>query len=249
MVIEQKIQELLDKREQARLGGGQKRIDSQHAKGKYTARERIAMLLDEGSFEEFDMFLTHRTTDFGLDKQQYLGDGVVTGYGTIDGRVVYVYAQDFTLIEIRGCGINDLKRVSEEKILNSYVAYNALCIGIARSVLANREVVNLDLTARLGVEIEERLCFFLVEVGNSYKNLFYAEMLYHLKRSLVLVIDLEPLNDASYLIFISVEEAYRSIYGTLVIYQLVCKKRAYLSRTDYRNGNFVSGIFRTGRVL
>ena len=97
MVIEQKIQELLDKRAEARLGGGQKRIDAQHAKGKYTARERINMLLDEGSFEEFDMFLTHRTTDFGLDKQQYLGDGVVTGYGTIEGRVVYVYAQDFTV--------------------------------------------------------------------------------------------------------------------------------------------------------
>lgn len=97
MLIEQKIQELLDKRNEARLGGGQKRIDSQHAKGKMTARERIAILLDEGSFEETDMFVTHRTTDFGLDKQQYLGDGVVTGHGTIDGRVVYVYAQDFTV--------------------------------------------------------------------------------------------------------------------------------------------------------
>ena len=97
MLIEQKIQELLEKRGEARLGGGQKRIDSQHAKGKMTARERIAILLDEGSFEETDMFVTHRTTDFGLDKQQYLGDGVVTGHGTIDGRVVYVYAQDFTV--------------------------------------------------------------------------------------------------------------------------------------------------------
>ena len=97
MLIEQKIQELLEKRNEARLGGGQKRIDSQHAKGKMTARERIAILLDEGSFEETDMFVTHRTVDFGLDKQQYLGDGVVTGHGTIDGRVVYVYAQDFTV--------------------------------------------------------------------------------------------------------------------------------------------------------
>ena len=97
MLIEQKIQELLDKRAEARLGGGQKRIDSQHSKGKMTARERLAILLDEGSFEETDMFVTHRTTDFGLDKQQYLGDGVVTGHGTIDGRVVYVYAQDFTI--------------------------------------------------------------------------------------------------------------------------------------------------------
>ena len=71
MLIEQKIQELLEKRNEARLGGGQKRIDSQHAKGKMTARERIAILLDEGSFEETDMFVTHRTVDFGLDKQQY----------------------------------------------------------------------------------------------------------------------------------------------------------------------------------
>ena len=82
MLIEQKIQELLDKRALARLGGGEKGIAKQHEKGKYTARERIAMLLDEGSFEEFDMFLTHRTTDFGLEKQVYLGDGVVTGYGS-----------------------------------------------------------------------------------------------------------------------------------------------------------------------
>lgn len=91
MSIEHKIQELLDKRVEAKKGGGEKRIESQHAKGKLTARERIDLLLDEGSFEEFDMFMTHRTTDFGLDKQQYLGDGVVTGHGTIDGRVVYVF--------------------------------------------------------------------------------------------------------------------------------------------------------------
>ncbi len=91
MSIEHKIQELLDKRVEAKKGGGEKRIESQHAKGKLTARERIDLLLDEGSFEEFDMFMTHRTTDFGLDKQQYLGDGVVTGHGTIDGRVVYCF--------------------------------------------------------------------------------------------------------------------------------------------------------------
>src|SRR5574344_279748 len=94
----EKVKQLIALREKARLGGGEKRIASQHEKGKYTARERIAMLLDEGSFEEFDMFLTHRTTDFGLDKQQYLGDGVVTGYGTIEGRLVYVYSQDFTVL-------------------------------------------------------------------------------------------------------------------------------------------------------
>ncbi len=93
----EKVQELIGHREQAKMGGGQKRIDSQHSKGKYTARERIAMLLDEGSFEEFDMFVTHRCTNFGIDAESYYGDGVVTGYGTIDGRLVYIYAQDFTV--------------------------------------------------------------------------------------------------------------------------------------------------------
>ena len=97
MSIEKKIEELLEKRKQALLGGGQKRIEAQHSKGKLTARERINILLDEGSFEEFDMFVTHRCTDFGLEKELYYGDGVVTGYGTIDGRLVYVFSQDFTV--------------------------------------------------------------------------------------------------------------------------------------------------------
>ena len=92
-----KIQQLVERRQSAREGGGIKRIESQHAKGKYTARERIAMLLDEGSFEEFDMFVQHRCTNFDMDKTRFDGDGVVTGMGTIDGRQVYVYAQDFTI--------------------------------------------------------------------------------------------------------------------------------------------------------
>ena len=92
-----KIQKLIDLRTQAKLGGGQKRIDSQHEKGKMTARERLEVLLDEGSFEEFDMFVTHRCTNFGMEKTKFLGDGVVTGHGTIDGRIVYVFSQDFTV--------------------------------------------------------------------------------------------------------------------------------------------------------
>lgn len=96
--MEEKIKKLVDKRAEARLGGGEKRIESQHKKGKYTARERIAMLLDEGSFEEIDMFVTHRCHNFGIEKESYLGDGVVTGYGTIDGRMVYVFSQDFTVM-------------------------------------------------------------------------------------------------------------------------------------------------------
>ena len=92
-----KITGLVERREAARMGGGQIRIDSQHEKGKLTARERLALLLDEGSFEEFDMFVQHRCTNFGMEKTVYDGDGVVTGMGTIDGRLVYVYAQDFTV--------------------------------------------------------------------------------------------------------------------------------------------------------
>ena len=96
MSIEEKIELLKRKQKEARLGGGQKRRDVQHKKGKLTARERLDLLLDEGSFEEFDMFVLHRCTDFGLDKQRIFGDGVVTGYGTIDGRLVFVFSQDFT---------------------------------------------------------------------------------------------------------------------------------------------------------
>ena len=95
--IQEQVKQLIENREKARLGGGQKRIDSQHAKGKYTARERINMFLDEGSFEEFDMFVTHRCFDFGMEKEHIFGDGVVTGYGTVDGRLVYIFAQDFTV--------------------------------------------------------------------------------------------------------------------------------------------------------
>jgi acetyl-CoA carboxylase carboxyltransferase component len=85
-------------RAQAKLGGGQKRIDKLHSLGRMTARERINLLLDPGSFEEFDMFKTHRCTDFGMENQKIQGDGVVTGHGTIDGRIVYVFAQDFTVL-------------------------------------------------------------------------------------------------------------------------------------------------------
>ena len=95
--MQDKINELLSLREKARLGGGQDKIDKQHAKGKYSARERILMFLDEGSFEEFDMFVTHRCVNFGIEKEKFLSDGVVTGYGTVNGRLVYVYSQDFTV--------------------------------------------------------------------------------------------------------------------------------------------------------
>ena len=96
--MKNKIAQLNEKKAEALLGGGKERIEKQHQKGKLTARERIHFLLDEGSFEEIGMFVTHRSTNFGLDKTKFLGDGVVTGYGTIEGRTVYVFSQDFTVL-------------------------------------------------------------------------------------------------------------------------------------------------------
>lgn len=95
--MKNKIEILQDKIKTAHLGGGQARIDSQHKKGKLTARERIHFLMDEGSFEEIGMLVTHRSTDFGMEREKYLGDGVITGYGTINGRLTYVFSQDFTV--------------------------------------------------------------------------------------------------------------------------------------------------------
>jgi propionyl-CoA carboxylase beta chain len=96
-ILQEKFDELERKNKESLLGGGEKRIDQQHAKGKLTARERIGLLLDDESFEEMGKFVMHRCKDFGLDKEYYLGDGVVTGYGTVNGRLVYVYSQDFTV--------------------------------------------------------------------------------------------------------------------------------------------------------
>src|ERR1035437_7926148 len=127
MGFEDKIKELLDKRELAKLGGGQKRIDAQHAKGKLTARERIDLLLDEGSFEEFDMFVSHRCTDFGLEEHTYLSDGVVTGHGTIDGRVVYVFSQDFTVF---GGSLSETYAQKICKIMDMAMKVGAPVIGI-----------------------------------------------------------------------------------------------------------------------
>lgn len=127
MTIEEKIKELTEMRAKARLGGGEARIKSQHEKGKFTARERIDMLLDEGSFEEFDMFVSHRTVDFGLDKQSYLSDGVVTGYGTIDGRLVYIFSQDFTIF---GGSLSEMYAQKICKVMDMAMKVGAPVIGI-----------------------------------------------------------------------------------------------------------------------
>ncbi|MDD4258160.1 MAG: acyl-CoA carboxylase subunit beta [Bacteroidales bacterium] len=123
----EQVKALTQLREKARLGGGQKRIDAQHAKGKCTARERIAMLLDEGSFEEFDMFVTHRCTNFNMQDNSFLGDGVVTGYGTIDGRLVYVFAQDFTVF---GGSLSETMSLKICKVMEQAMKVGAPVIGI-----------------------------------------------------------------------------------------------------------------------
>jgi propionyl-CoA carboxylase beta chain len=121
------LTELNDRREAARLGGGQKRIDAQHGRGKLTARERIELLLDEGSFEEFDLFVTHRCADFGMENQKLAGDGVVTGWGTINGRMVYVFSQDFTVF---GGSLSETHAQKICKIQDMAIQNGAPIIGI-----------------------------------------------------------------------------------------------------------------------
>ena len=125
--LQNKIKELVERRAAARLGGGQKRIDAQHQKGKLTARERLELLLDKGSFEEFDMFVQHRCTNFGMEKSRYDGDGVVTGMGTIDGRLVYVFAQDFT---VNGGSMSETMAQKICKVMDMAVRNGAPFIGI-----------------------------------------------------------------------------------------------------------------------
>jgi len=121
------IHQLEEKRAAARLGGGQKRIDSQHSKGKLTARERIELLLDNDSFEEWDMFVEHRCHDFGMEKQKIPGDGVVTGYGTINGRLVFVFCQDFTVL---GGSLSEAHAEKICKIMDHAVRVGAPVIGL-----------------------------------------------------------------------------------------------------------------------
>jgi len=121
------IQELEDRRAKARLGGGQKRIDAQHGKGKLTARERLDLLLDPGSFEEWDMFVEHRCTDFGMAANKIPGDGVVTGYGTINGRLVFVFSQDFTVF---GGALSEAHAEKICKLMDQAMKVGAPVIGL-----------------------------------------------------------------------------------------------------------------------
>jgi len=130
MAIEERIENLAKLRAEAKLGGGQKRIEAQHEKGKLTARERIALLLDEGSFEELDAFVLHRATEFGLADKKFPGDAVVTGYGTIDGRLVYIFAQDFTVF---GGSLSEMVSKKICKVMDLAMKNGAPCIGLLDS--------------------------------------------------------------------------------------------------------------------
>ena len=121
------LKQLEERRENARLGGGERRIKAQHTKGKLTARERLDVLLDAGSFEEYDMFVNHRCTDFGMEKQVYAGDGVVTGWGTINGRQVYVFSQDFTVL---GGSLSETHAQKISKIMDMAARNGAPVIGL-----------------------------------------------------------------------------------------------------------------------
>ena len=121
------IEELEKRRANARLGGGQRRIDTQHKRGKLTARERIDLLMDENSFEEFDMYIEHRCTDFSMEKSKIPGDGVVTGWGTINGRVVYVFAKDFTVF---GGSLSETHAKKMTKIQDMALQNRAPIIGL-----------------------------------------------------------------------------------------------------------------------
>src|SRR3954447_7801273 len=121
------LKQLEDKREAARLGGGVRRIEAQHARGKLTARERLDILLDPGSFEEWDMFVEHRSHDFGIAEQRVPGDGVVTGYGTINGKLVFVFSQDFTVF---GGSLSEAHAEKICKIMDRAMEVGAPVIGI-----------------------------------------------------------------------------------------------------------------------
>jgi len=125
--IKTKIEELEEKRREALVGGGEKRADDQHKKGKLTARERIDLLMDRGSFHEIGALVTHRSTEFGLENEKYLGDGVITGYGTINGQLTYIFSQDFTVF---GGSLSETHAAKIVKILNLALKNGAPVIGI-----------------------------------------------------------------------------------------------------------------------
>ncbi|RLF88124.1 methylmalonyl-CoA carboxyltransferase, partial [Thermococci archaeon] len=127
MTMEEKVKELYEKRKKIMQMGGEGAIKKQHDKGKLTARERLELLLDPGSFVEIGMFVKHRATEFGMDKRDLPADGVITGYGTIDGRLVFVYAQDFTVM---GGSLGEMHAMKIKRIMELALEAGAPVIGL-----------------------------------------------------------------------------------------------------------------------
>src|SRR6266545_2342439 len=125
--MQERLDDLRRRKEQAALGGGQRRIDAQHARGKLTARERIRLLMDEGTFEEFDSLVVHRASDFGVDQQRYPGDSVITGFGKVEGRSVCVFSQDFTVV---GGSVSEVAAEKICKIMDLALKTGVPVIGI-----------------------------------------------------------------------------------------------------------------------
>ena len=153
-----KLDALNSKKEEALKGGGEKRIDSQHGKGKLTARERVKLLLDEGTFEEIGMLATHRSSNFGLEKQKFPGDGVVTGYGTIHGRLVYVFSQDFPLI----------KRLLRNRCDFSILFCFIICTGCRSETSVEKDVEEVGSK----IELKYAKGFEIIHFKN-YKNFYF----------------------------------------------------------------------------
>src|ERR687890_1123884 len=130
MTMRDKLELLERRRAESELGGGEARLKAQHEKGKLSARERLDVLLDEGSFVELDRFVVHRATDFGLENEKYLGDGVVTGYGTIHGRLIFVFSQDFTVF---GGSLSEAHAEKIVKVMDLAVENGAPIIGLSDS--------------------------------------------------------------------------------------------------------------------
>ena len=150
------VEQLEEKRALARLGGGQHRIDAQHKRGKLTARERIDVLFDPDSFEEWDMFVEHRCIDFGMEKVQIPGDGVVTGYGTVNGRPVFVFSQDFTVF---GGSLSEAHAEKISKIMDAAMKIGAPVVGINDSGGARIQEGVASLAGYADVVRAQRRCF------------------------------------------------------------------------------------------
>jgi propionyl-CoA carboxylase beta chain len=155
MSLEEKLEALAKLREQSMLGGGEKRIQQQHAKGKLTARERIGLLLDEGTFQELDPFVIHRATEFGLAEQHYPGDAVVTGYGKVEGRLVYVFSQDFTIM---GGSLSEVVAEKICKVMDLAVKNGAPIVGLEDSGGARIQEGVLSLAGYGDIFLRNTLC-------------------------------------------------------------------------------------------